>query len=310
MGQAVTLLDDLSTGSRDNVLTALQNAECRLVEGSIRDPELVEQLMAECDQVYHLAAAVGVQLIVDRPVHTIETNIHGSEVVFNAAAKAGRLILLASTSEVYGKRTSVPFREDDDMVYGCTKFSRWSYAASKAIDEFLALAYHREQGLPVIIARLFNTIGPRQSGAYGMVVPRFVRAALAGEPVRVYGDGRQSRCFCDVDDVVRALVGLMAEPKAVGDVFNVGADTLISIEQLARQTIELTGGDSTIEYVPYDRAYGPGFDDLQIRQPCLEKIEALIGYRPTTTLEQTLQRIIDWTRQGPRVPGPPEEGRT
>jgi len=296
-GDEVTLLDNLSTGKRDNVEKLLEHPNCTLVEGTIQDEALINRLVAVSDRVFHLAAAVGVQLIVERPVHTIETNIHGSEVVLSAAANSGTKLFLASTSEVYGKSTDIPFKEDGDMLYGCTKFSRWSYAASKAIDEFLALAYHREMGFQVVITRFFNTVGPRQTGQYGMVVPRFIRSALLGEPIRVFGDGKQTRCFGDVKDVIRGVVALMEEPKAVGEVYNLGAEVPISIEGLAKRVIELTGSKSQIEYIPYEKAYAPGFDDLRVRQPSLEKAKAMVGYEPTVSLDQCLQRIIDWTKE-------------
>ena len=296
-GNRVTIVDDFSTGRPRNVDHLLDDGRCTLIENTIRDDALMDRLIGECDRVFHLAAAVGVNLIVERPVHTIETNIHGSEVVLSAAAKHRRTILLTSTSEVYGKASRTPFREDDDVVYGNTTLQRWSYAVSKAVDEFLGLAYHREVDLPIVIVRLFNTVGPRQTGQYGMVVPRFIKSALTNEPIRVYGDGQQSRCFADVSDAISAMIGLINEPQAVGQVFNVGADIPITIEQLAQRIIELTDSSSHIEYVPYDQAYAPGFEDMRVRQPSLDKIKAATGYTPSATLDETLARMIEWTRQ-------------
>ncbi len=306
-GDRVTILDDLSTGRRENLKGALSTERCRLVVGTVRDEEVLEPLVGACDRVFHLAAAVGVSLIVDRPVHTVETNVYGSEVVLRAAMRHAKPMLLASSSEIYGKSTSIPFCEDDDVLYGNTTLSRWSYAVSKSTSEFLALAHYRTSGLAVVIARLFNTVGPRQSGTYGMVVPRFVESALRDEPLRVFGDGEQVRCFADVADVVRALIGLMDEPAAFGRVFNVGADVPISIEQLARRVIALTGSGSEIERVPYDEAYAPGFEDMRVRQPSLERIREAIGYEPSLTLDDTLRRIVAWKRDATAsVSEPPE----
>ena len=295
-GDRITVIDDLSTGRCENIEPYLKDDRCKLIVSTVRDKGLVDRLVEDCDRVFHLAAAVGVKLIVEQPVHTIETNIHGTEVVLAAAAKYRKKMLITSTSEVYGKSTKIPFREDDDVVYGNTTLGRWSYAVSKAVDEFLALAYHQKMGLPVVIVRLFNTVGPRQTGMYGMVVPRFVEAALRGRPLRIFGDGQQTRCFGDVSDVVGALVKVMEEPKAIGQVFNVGANTPVSILQLAKRAIELTGSSSTIEYIPYEEAYAPGFDDMRVREPSLEKIGACIGYKPTVNLDQILTRIIDWMK--------------
>jgi UDP-glucose 4-epimerase len=254
--------------------------------------ETMHILIEQCDMVYHLAAAVGVQLIVDQPVRTIETNIHGTEVVLEIANKFRKPVVLASTSEVYGKSNAVPFREDDDAVLGSTRFSRWSYACSKMIDEFLGLAYHQQYGLPVVVARLFNTIGPRQTGRYGMVVPRFVEAALKNEPLVIYGDGRQSRCFAYVGDVVEGLVRLAGCAPAAGGVFNIGAEEEITINDLARQVLALTASHSEIRHISYEAAYGRPFDDMMRRVPSLERIRAVVGYAPRTRLEQTLQLII------------------
>ncbi len=244
------------------------------------------------DVVVHLAAAVGVRLIVESPVRTIETNIQGTEVVLTLAAKKRRRVLIASTSEVYGKRVDVPFREDDDLVMGATNKGRWSYACSKAIDEFLALAYWKEKRVPTVIVRLFNTVGPRQTGRYGMVVPTMVRQALRDEPITIFGDGTQSRCFGHVYDVVGALVALSEHPKAVGEVWNIGNDEEITIRELAERIQRLTGSSSPIEYVPYDKAYEEGFEDMHRRVPCLDKIRALIGYQTTYDTNRVLESVI------------------
>jgi UDP-glucose 4-epimerase len=301
-GHQVTALDDLSTGSHTNVAHLATNQRFRLIRGTILDQHLIANLIANCDRVIHLAAAVGVQLIVDRPVHTILTNVSGSETVLSMAAAMNRSIVLASTSEIYGKSERVPFREDDDIVMGPTSRSRWAYACSKAIDEFLAMAYHREEGLPVVITRLFNTVGPRQTGRYGMVLPRFVQQALAGEPITVYGDGTQSRCFTYVGDVVDAIARLSIEPRAIGQVFNLGNDVEMSIRELAELVVRITASKSPIEYVSYEQAYGPGFEDMPRRVPSLEKIHALIGYRPSKTPEQIVALVVDHFRKhGGRV---------
>jgi UDP-glucose 4-epimerase len=292
-GHDVTAIDDLSTGSMDNIRAILDNPGFHFVYGTVRNTEMMHVLVEKCDVVYHLAAAVGVQLIVDDPVHTIETNIHGSEVVLNIANKFRKKILIASTSEVYGKSDRVPFREDDDTVMGSTKFSRWAYACSKAIDEFLGMAYYEQYGLPVVVARFFNTVGPRQTGRYGMVIPRFVERALKNEPLLVYGTGKQSRCFGYVGDVVAAAVALMASPDAAGRVYNVGSTEEISIEDLAKKIIAATGSKSEIRYISYEEAYGKPVDDMMRRTPCLDRLEAAIGFRPTTSLETILTRVIE-----------------
>lgn len=288
----VTVIDDLSTGRRENLADYADNDRLEFVLGSVHDASAVEPLIARADVVYHLAAAVGVQLIVDSPVETIETNVHGSEVVLRLCNRHCRRVLVMSTSEVYGKSTAEPFGEDDDVTLGSTKFTRWSYAASKIVDEFLAMAYHLQHGLEAIIARPFNTIGPRQSGAYGMVVPRFVEAALAGEPLEVYGTGQQSRCFCHVADMVDGLMGLMTCQEALGEVVNVGNDQPIAIAELARRIIELTGSTSEVRTISYEQAYGRPFDDMLIRRPDLSKIHRIIGYTPRFTLDETLRDII------------------
>jgi UDP-glucose 4-epimerase len=249
-------------------------------------------LIEQCDVVFHLAAAVGVQLIVDKPVHTIETNIHGSEVVLEIANKFRKKVLITSSSEVYGKSETAALREDDDTLQGSTRFPRWAYACSKAIDEFLGLAYYDQYGLPVIIARLFNTVGPRQTGQYGMVIPRFVESALKNEPLMIYGTGKQSRCFTYVEDVVGGLLALMSCPDAPGRVYNIGSTEEITIEKLADKIIEMTGSKSTKKYITYEEAYGKPFDDMMRRVPCLDRIKETIGYEPKMSLHQTLQKII------------------
>jgi len=296
LGHGVVVVDDLSTGSLDNLRPVAGLGEFRFVRESVRNESTMTLLVERADVVFHLAAAVGVQLIVDRPVHTIETNIHGSEVVLALANKFGRKIVIASTSEVYGKNTKVPFGEADDTVLGSTRFSRWSYACSKMVDEFLALAYNDQYGLPAIVCRFFNTVGPRQTGRYGMVVPRFVRWALAGETIEIYGSGKQSRCFCNVADVVGALIRLIDCDEAVGEVVNIGSTESITIEGLADKVVEMTGSASQKRYVSYEEAYGRSFDDMLMRQPDLTKIKRLIGYEPTHSLEQTLQQVIDFER--------------
>ncbi|MCJ7543409.1 MAG: GDP-mannose 4,6-dehydratase [Phycisphaerae bacterium] len=296
---SVIVVDDLSTGSLDNIRPLLGRKGFQFVRETIRNPTTMAALVDRCDVIFHLAAAVGVQLIVDRPVHTIETNIHGSEVILDLANKFRRKVVVASTSEVYGKGTKVPFSEDDDTTLGSTRYTRWSYACSKMVDEFLALAYRDQYGLETIICRLFNTIGPRQTGQYGMVVPRFVRAALRGEPLRVFGTGQQSRCFCHVADVVSALRRLIDCPAAVGEVINVGSNEPITINDLAVKVLALTGSRSTVQHVSYEEAYGRPFDDMLVRVPDLTKIRRLIGYQPTYNLEQTLAQIIEYERSRP-----------
>ena len=295
-GHRVVVVDDLSTGSLANLAAAGEHPEFRFVRESVRNESTMAVLVASCDVIFHLAAAVGVQLIVDQPVHTIETNIHGSEVVLNLANKFSRKVLVASTSEVYGKNTKVPFSEDDDTTLGSTRFTRWSYACSKMVDEFLALAYHDQYALPSIVCRFFNTVGPRQTGQYGMVVPRFVRRALAGECLDIYGTGRQSRCFCNVADVVDAIVRLIDCPRAVGQVINLGCQESISIEALADKIIAMTSSRSEKRYLTYEQAYGRPFDDMLVRVPDLAKIAGLIGFEPKYSLEQTLQQVIDYEK--------------
>ena len=295
-GDSIVVVDDLSTGSIENLRHALSQPKFEFVRGSVRDQTIMTPLIDRCDIIYHLAAAVGVQLIVDRPVHTIETNIHGSEVVLNLANTFRRKIFLASTSEVYGKSAKIPFNEDDDTVFGSTRFTRWSYACSKMIDEFLALAYHGQYGLETFVCRFFNTIGPRQTGQYGMVVPRFVRRALSGEPIEIYGSGQQSRCFCNVLDVVHALPKLIDCKNATGNVINIGTNKSITIEELADKVIHLTGSNSKKRFLSYEEAYGRPFDDMQTRVPDLSKIKRLIGYSPKYSLEESLQQVIEFER--------------
>jgi len=297
-GDAVTVIDDLSTGSRDNIahLDGRPGFACTI--DSVCHEAALDALMARADVVFHLAAAVGVRLIVDAPVRTIETNVHGTETVLRVAARHRRLVVVFSTSEVYGRSAAVPFREDADLVLGPTTTPRWAYACSKALDEFLALAYARERGLPVIVVRLFNTVGPRQTDRYGMVIPTFVRQALAGEPLTVYGAGAQTRAFTDVSDVVRALLGLVHEPRAVGEVVNIGAAEETTILQLARRVIAAAGSRSDIAFVPYARAYGAAFEDLPRRVPDLTKIRDLIGFQPTVDLDATLARVVAHARGG------------
>ena len=294
--EEVTLLDDLSTGRLDNVRHLINDPRVQLVRDSVENISAVNIAISRCDAVFHLAAAVGVQLVADEPVRTIATTIHGTEVVLDSAHRYNRPILITSSSEVYGKGTRVPFSEDDDVVMGATRYSRWCYAYSKGIDEFLGLAYHKQFSLPVVIVRLFNTVGPRQVGRYGMVLPRFVAAAIANRPLQVYGDGEQSRCFCHVSDVVGALDQLIRADDAVGEVFNVGSDEEISMNALARRVIELSGSKSLIEHIPYEQAYGREFDDLRRRVPKLDKVKRVIGFRPTKSLDQIIQSVIDEQR--------------
>jgi len=288
----VIAIDDLSTGKMDNIAHLIANPNFQFVHDTIRNEQIMHLLISQVDMVYHLAAAVGVKLIVQRPVHTIETNIHGSEVVLNITNKFRKPVFIASTSEVYGKSEKVPFREDDDSVLGSTRFSRWSYACSKAIDEFLGIAYHNQYGLPVVIARFFNTVGPRQTGQYGMVVPRFIERALKNEPIEIYGDGKQSRCFAHVSDVTDAVIRLMQEPSAFGQVFNIGNNEEVSIEELADLVIQRTGSKSQKVYLTYEEAYGKFFDDMRRRVPSLEKINGAIGYQPRHSLSNIIDDVI------------------
>ena len=295
-GHRVVAIDDLSTGRLENIQHLRPLPSFQFVRELITNRQVLDRLTSEADIVIHLAAAVGVKLIVEDPVRTIETNIFGTESVLTTANRYGCKVLIASTSEVYGKGVKVPFSEVDDSLMGPTMNSRWAYATSKAIDEFLGLAYNRQFGLPVVVMRFFNTVGPRQTGRYGMVVPRFVRQALRNEPIQVYGDGQQSRCFADVLDVVDAVVKLAEHPEAVGNVFNIGATEEITINDLAQQILELTGSPSEIVLVPYEEAYAPGFEDMRRRVPSLDKIHRLISYVPHYSLKETLQRVIAYER--------------
>jgi UDP-glucose 4-epimerase len=300
-GHHVVAIDNLSTGKVENIHQLLpkpgsQVQPFQFVRETILNAQVLDRLTSQADVIVHLAAAVGVKLIVEDPVHTINTNILGTEAVLTTANRYGCKVLIASTSEVYGKGVKVPFHEEDDCLIGPTTHSRWAYAVSKQVDEFLGLAYHRQFGLPVVVMRFFNTVGPRQTGQYGMVVPRFVRQALRGQAITVYGDGQQSRCFGDVDDVVGAITRLAENPGAIGQVFNIGNTEEITIRDLAERVIVLTGSASTIQYVPYDEAYAPGFEDMQRRVPSLEKINRLTGYEPRHSLDDILQRVIAYEK--------------
>src|ERR1017187_4124736 len=295
-GHRVHVLDDLSTGAIENICHLKHHPCFEYTIDSAANHHVVAELVDEADIVVHLAAAVGVKLIVASPVRAIETNVHCTEVVLAHASKKNRPVLIASTSEGDGKSQALPFREDGDLQMGATDVGRWAYACSKAIDEFLAMAYWRERGLPTTVVRLFNTVGPRQTGTYGMVVPRLVSQALAEEPLTVFGDGQQKRCFCHVSDVVEALHGLMGEESAYGNVFNVGATAEISILELAERIIEMTGSQSDISLIPYDEAYGEGFEDMYRRVPDIAKVQALIGWRPVRTLENVIQDVVDHQR--------------
>ena len=289
-------IDDLSTGRLENISHLRPLPSFQFVRESITNLQVIDRLASEADTIIHLAAAVGVKLIVEDPVHTIRTNIIGSEAVLTTANRYGCKVLIASTSEVYGKGVKVPFQEEDDRLMGSTTHSRWAYATSKAVDEFMGLAYHNQFRLPVVILRFFNTVGPRQTGRYGMVVPRFVRMALRNEPITVYGDGSQSRCFGDVSDVVDAVIKLADHPDAVGQVFNIGSTEEITILELANRVKKLAESESEIKFIPYDEAYAPGFEDMQRRVPSIEKITSLIGYKPQYSLDETLKRVIEYER--------------
>jgi UDP-glucose 4-epimerase len=290
-GDRVVLLDNLSTGSMDNIRHLKSSGQMEYHLDNIENLQLLAELVDDADIIVHLAAAVGVKLIVESPVRTIETNVNGTQRILEAACKKRKLVLTASTSEVYGKNINVPFREDNDLVLGPTTKGRWSYAASKALDEFLALSYWKEKKLPVIVVRLFNTVGPRQTGRYGMVLPNFVKQALDNEPIRVYGNGQQSRCFCDVRDTVEGLIRLMDTDRSIGEVVNVGNTEEITIEGLAQLVRQRTGSTSPIEFVPYDQAYEPGFEDMMRRVPCVDKLHALTGFRPQTSLNEIIDRV-------------------
>ena len=290
-GHEITVIDDLSTGRYSNVEHLEGHEGFRLIIDTVLNATLMEELIRETDRVYHMASAVGVRLIMEQPVKTIETIFHGTDVILGRCAKYRKRVLIPSTSEVYGKGISVPFREEDDLLTGATDKHRWAYACAKTLDEFLALAHFKETRLPVVVARLFNTVGPRQTGQYGMVVPRFVEAALKNEAIEVHGDGTQSRCFGHVSDVVDGLTKLIETPACFGQVVNLGSDAEISINDLAKRAIELTGSRSEIKYIRYDEAYGEGFEDMQRRVPSLEKAARLIGYKPTRTLDNIINDV-------------------
>ncbi|HWZ99917.1 MAG TPA: GDP-mannose 4,6-dehydratase [Candidatus Dormibacteraeota bacterium] len=296
-GDHVVLLDNLSTGSMENIRHLKTSAHLEYHLDSIENRQLVAELVDDADVVVHLAAAVGVRLIVESPVRTIETNVNGTQLILEAAAKKRKLVLTASTSEVYGKSTQVPFREEADLVLGPTTKGRWSYAASKALDEFLALSYWKEKKVPVIVVRLFNTVGPRQTGRYGMVLPNFVRQALDNAPISVYGDGKQSRCFCDVRDTVQSLIKLMDSDRSIGEVVNVGNTEEITIEDLANRVKQRTGSSSTVEFIPYDKAYEPGFEDMMRRVPSVDKLQSITGFRPQTPLNEIIDRVAAHFRE-------------
>jgi len=296
-GYHVVAVDNLSTGKLENIVHLRGNPEFEFIAGTIMDEILMAELISQCETIFHLAAAVGVRLIIDKPVDTIETNIMGTEIVLKLANRRKRKVIITSTSEVYGKNEQVPFKESDDSVYGPTVKSRWSYACSKAIDEFLSLAYYREKKLPVVIVRLFNTIGARQTGEYGMVVPTFVKQALMGHALTVFGDGSQSRCFTNVKDVVRAMVSLAELPEAVGQVYNIGSSEVVTIKDLACRIKELCGSKSEIQYIPYDTAFEAGFEDMYRRVPDLIKIHEAIGYKPMISLDQSIQEIIEYYKR-------------
>jgi UDP-glucose 4-epimerase len=296
-GDAVTVIDDLSTGRFENIEPLTANVRFRFAIETITNEIVLDRLVSECDIIVHLAAVVGVKLVVDSPVHTITTNINGTEVVLKAARRYRVPALIASTSEVYGKGLRLPFAEDDDVLLGATRHHRWAYAVSKMVDEFLGMAYYREYGLPVTLFRLFNTVGPRQVGRYGMVMPRFVGAALAGEPLTVYGTGNQSRCFCHVRDVVRAIIALTEEPSAAGKLYNIGATEPISILDLAKKVITLTQSSSEITLVPYRDVYPEGFEDMQRRQPDTTRLQQLTGWSPEYGLDETILDIAHWLQE-------------
>jgi len=303
-GDRVVLLDNLSTGSMDNIRHLKASGQMEYHLDNIENLQLLAELVDDADIIVHLAAAVGVKLIVESPVRTIETNVNGTQRILEAACKKRKLVLTASTSEVYGKNTNVPFHEDADLVLGPTTKGRWSYAASKALDEFLALSYWKEKKLPVIVVRLFNTVGPRQTGRYGMVLPNFVKQAIDNEPISVYGNGQQSRCFCDVRDTVEGLIRLMDTDRSIGEVVNVGNTEEVTIEGLAQLVKQRTGSSSSIEFVPYDQAYEPGFEDMMRRVPCVDKLQALTGFRPQTSLNEIIDRVTTFFRQKQEAAAP------
>ncbi len=295
-GDAVTVLDNLSTGRFENVAHLDGHAQFQFVNGTILNEQLVDKLVERCEVVVHLAAAVGVELIIKRPLESLMTNIRGSEVVLEMAHRYRKKVLIASTSEIYGKNTNGPLKEDTDRILGSPLKTRWSYSTSKAVDEILAYVYWKEKGVPTILVRLFNTVGPRQTGAYGMVIPRFVGQALKGEPLAVHGTGKQSRCFLHVKDVVGTLVKLIEHPKAVGDVFNVGSQEEVTIEELAKRVIDIAKSSSKILYVPYEEAYEEGYEDMPRRVPDITKLRTLIGFSPTMTLNDIIQDVVAYAR--------------
>ncbi len=290
-GDSVTIIDNLSTGRFENIQHLVDNPNFKFAIDTIKNEVVMDRLTSNCDVIFHLAAAVGVQLIVEHPVHTIETNVMGTEAVLKAALRYKAKVLLASTSEVYGKGNGIPFSEEDDVLLGSTSRSRWAYAASKMVDEFLGLAYQREYGLEVVIMRFFNTVGPRQTGRYGMVIPRFIRQAMRNEPITVYGNGTQSRCFCDARDVVIALIGLVDHHNASGQVYNIGSTEEVTIKELAERVLKITKSNSDITYVPYDQAYAPGFEDMHRRVPDLNRIKSLLDWAPQRTLDDILESV-------------------
>jgi len=297
-GDEVFVIDNLSTGSFNNIRHLKDKKKFHLIITETTDRKVLEPIIAQCDVIYHLAAAVGVMKIIAEPIRTIETNVLGTHTILTLAAKYNKKILISSTSEVYGKANSVPFKENDDCVLGPTLKSRWSYACSKMLDEFLAFAYYKEKGLPVIIVRLFNIVGPRQTGRYGMVIPRFVKQALEGKPITVFGDGKQSRCFLYVSEAVEALIKLTENEEAVGQVVNIGSTEEVTIEELARKVKQITNSSSEIIYVPYDEAYETGFEDMKRRIPDITKANKLIGFKPTKDIDFIIKSIIEWVKSG------------
>ena len=296
-GDEVTVIDDLSTGRRENIAHLKGNPNFCFLQDTIMNEGRMRKLIDDCEIVYHLAAAVGVKFVIDYPLKSMEINVRGTEIVLELASKGKKKVLLTSTSEIYGKKENGLFREDDDRVLGTTTISRWSYSCAKALDEFLALAYYREKGLPVVIVRLFNTCGPRQTGRYGMVIPRFLEQALSGKPITVYGDGKQTRSFTYVTDVVKAIIVLTNHPKAIGDVFNVGSEEGITIAGLAKKIKELTNSQSEIVFIPYEEAYEKGFEDMRHRVPDISKVRRLIGYSPRVGLDEMLKKIVESKRE-------------
>lgn len=292
----IYIIDDLSTGSIENIEHLKENKSFHYYIDTVKNESLLAELIDKCDSIYHLAASVGVKLIVKNPIYTIENNISGTDIVLRLANKKQKKVIIASSSEVYGKNSNSPYREDYNLVLGPTTKSRWSYACSKAIDEFLALAYYKENKLPIVIVRFFNTVGPRQTGRYGMVIPTFIKQALLGRPITVFGDGKQIRCFTYVKDAVKGVIDLAVHPNAVGGVFNIGNNEEISIENLAKFVKKLTGSDSEIIYIPYDDAYEEGFEDMRKRVPDISKIQKLIGYNPTMNIENIIKSVIEYYR--------------